>query len=44
MVLAKDRALSNKRFDFSGRLACPFGVAKLYPNLQVKETPAAETK
>jgi hypothetical protein len=39
MVMAKDRALQNKRPDFSGRLATPIGqVAKLYPNLAVKET------
>lgn len=39
-----ERAQSQKRIDFAGRLCTPIGqVAKLYPNLGVKETTARET-
>lgn len=39
IMMAKEQAISNKRIDFSGRLATPIGqVAKLYPQLLAKET------
>lgn len=39
MFTASERERTNKRLDFSGRLCTPPGqVAKLYPNLGLKET------
>lgn len=43
IFLASDRAHSQKRLDFSGRLCTPPGqIAKLYPQLQTKEAAREE--
>lgn len=43
IVMATERAQTQKRLDFSGRLCTPPGqIAKLYPQLQAKEAAAAE--
>lgn len=38
IMMSKEQAIANKRLDFAGRLATPFGqIATLYPHLAAKE-------
>lgn len=44
MFNASEQARIQKRADFVGRSCTPFGqIAKLYPNLGIKEIPTRET-